>query len=114
MMSPRIRATSITRSDLTSISTPPLKSMPKLKPYSQMEMTETKTSNPSMAKATKRYLTKSTLVVSGMNRSSGMAGRLSENPGEPTGPKAGKQAGAPLAQTPASARVSAKSRGPSS
>ena len=56
----------------TSISTPPVKSMPRLKPCSQMDRTETTTSNPSMAKATKRYLTKLTLVVSGMNRSSGM------------------------------------------
>src|ERR1700744_1149284 len=74
MMSLRILPTSTTWASLTSISTPPVKSMPRLKPCQQMEMTETSIRRPSMAKATKRYLTKSKLVVSGVNRNSGMGG----------------------------------------
>src|ERR1700744_1666452 len=95
----------------TSMRTPPEKSMLWLNLCSQKEASETKSSSPSIAKATYRYLTKSTLVVSGINRSNGMGITRGENRGEATGREPIKQARRDLAQRALSARVSAK-KGP--
>ena len=75
----RILPTSMVWAAFTSISTPPVKSMPRLKPCHRIETTEITTSRPSIANAHQRYLTKSTLVVSGMNRSKGMGRTSREN-----------------------------------